>query len=206
MNMLISENIRKRLLRLQPFQGVIVFVVVMFTANWFWKFFVHDGIYDPIVTLWGINITAPFLSAQHEIVRVAGLVFELFNIPFALSHGSVFVFDNHQSTEIAWGCTGLKQAFIFTCIILFSRGLWKNKWWYILVGLAVVHATNVLRISIVGAVLNYNPDSFDLVHTYFFKYVFYFIIFLMWVLWEEVFCNKRVAKKTQEGIGLMDYV
>ena len=192
--MIISENIRNKMQRLRPFRGVIMFTLVMFTANWFWKLFVHDGIYDAAVTIWGIDISTPFVAVQHEIVRVAGLVFELFNISFALSRGTVFVFDNQHSTEIAWGCTGLKQAFIFTCIILFSRGTWKNKWWYILVGILVVHVVNVLRISVVGIVLHSNPQSFDLVHTYFFKYIFYLIIFLMWVLWEEVFSNNKTTK------------
>jgi exosortase/archaeosortase family protein len=188
------QTVNKIFQRLHPFHGVIVFILVMMLADWLWKFFVHDGNYEPIVTLFGINITWPFRLVQHEIVRVTGLVFQLFHIPFGLLGGTVFVFDNKQSTEIAWGCTGLKQGFIFACIIIFSRGSWKNKWWYILVGLLAVHVINVARISIVGAVLSRNPGAFDLVHTYFFKYIFYFIIFLMWVLWGEMFYLRPLRK------------
>jgi exosortase/archaeosortase family protein len=196
--MMIPENIQRLYKKLHPFHGVIVFVLVMFIANWLWKFFVHDGNYDPLVTLFGINITWPFREVQHEIVRVAGLVFELFDIPFTLVHRTLFVFDNNQSTEIAWGCTGLKQAFIFSCIIFFSRGPWKHKWWYIIVGLLAVHVVNVSRISLMGIVMHHNPQSFDLVHTYFFKYIFYLIIFLMWVLWEEIFYTRRRRKAAEK--------
>ena len=35
----------------------------------------------------------------------------------------------------------------------FSRGPWKHKWWYMLGGLAVVHVVNILRISVVGIVM-----------------------------------------------------
>lgn len=180
--------------RLHPLRGVIVFVVVMMLANWFWKIFVHDGNYDPDVTFLGIDITLPFRLLQKEVVRVAGLVFELFGIPFNLSHGNVFEFVNHTSTEIVWGCTGIKQGFIFTCIMLASRGPWKHKGWYIPAGLIVVHVVNVTRISFVGLVLSRNPQAFDFVHTYFFKYIFYLIIFLMWVMWEEYFFKKEMRK------------
>jgi uncharacterized membrane protein len=37
---------------------------------------------------------------------------------------------------------------------------------------------------IIAAIRN-NPDSFDFLHEGLYKYMFYGIIFLMWVLWEE---------------------
>ena len=197
--MITKADLEKYLQRLRPLKGVIVFVVVMMAANWFWKIFIHDGDYEPDVTFLGINITTPFRFEQKEIIRVVSLVFELFNIPFELNHSTVFEFANRQSSEIAWGCTGIKQAFIFTCILLSSHGPWKHKWWYILGGLVVVHVINVLRISIVGIVLSQNPAAFDIVHTYFFKYIFYLIIFLMWVMWEEHFFKKELRKVQETG-------
>jgi Transmembrane exosortase (Exosortase_EpsH). len=197
--MLTKADLKQYATRLAPFKGVFIFIVAMMAANWFWKIFVHDGNYDTDVTFLGINITGPFIFEQKEIIRVVSLVFELFNIPFAINHGTMFEFANRQSSEIAWGCTGLKQAFIFACIITFSRGSWKHKWWYILAGLLVVHMVNVLRITVVGVVLSHNPEAFDIVHTYFFKYIFYLIIFLMWVMWEEYFFKKSLQKTEKTG-------
>jgi exosortase/archaeosortase family protein len=181
--------------KLRPYHGIILFFVVMMLANWIWKIFVHDGNYDPNVQLFGLNVSWPFIKVQHEVIRVVGLVFELFGIPFGLLHGTTFVFANGQSSEIAWGCTALKQAFIFICIIAFSRGSWKNKWWFILVSLPIIHAINVLRIILVGVVLDSHPHYFELAHTFFFKYFFYFLIFLLWVLWEECFYLRPLKKK-----------
>lgn len=181
--------------KLTPYHGIILFFVVMMLANWTWKIFVHDGNDDPYVQLFGLNISWPFLKVQHEVIRVVGLVFQLFNIPFGLLHRTTFVFANGASSEIAWGCTALKQAFIFACIIGFSRGSWKNKGWFILAALPILHTFNVIRISVVGAVLAYHPHYFEVVHTFFFKYTFYFLIFLLWVLWQEVFYLRPMKKK-----------
>jgi exosortase/archaeosortase family protein len=192
-------NFDKYFRQIRPLKGVLIFIVVMMAANWFWKIFVHDGDYDPNVTFLGLDITAPFRFEQKEIIRVVSLIFELFGIPFAINHGTAFEFVNRQSSDIAWGCTGLKQAFIFMCIMIFSCGSWRSKWWYILGGLVVVHIVNIVRISVVGIVLSHNPAAFDLVHTYFFKYIFYLIIFLMWVVWEEYFIKKELRTKKETG-------
>lgn len=179
----------------KAYHGVLIFFVVMMLANWTWKIFVHDGNDDPIVTLFGWNISWPFIIMRNEVIREAGLVFNLFNIPFGLIHGTTFIFANGSQSEIAWGCTGIKQAFIYTCIIAFSRGSWRNKWWFIIAALPILHFFNVTRVSIVGAVLASHPHYFAIVHTWVFKYAFYFLIFLLWVLWEEAFYQRRIKKQ-----------
>jgi exosortase/archaeosortase family protein len=173
--------------KLKPFQGIIIFVLVMMLANTFWKWFVNDGDLDPAVTLFGIDITWPFRAVQREIIRVVGLVYELFGMPYGLQGHTTFVFLNGQASDIAWGCTGIKQAFIFICIIAFSRGSWKNKWWYILAALPFLHGFNVVRIAIVSSILAHNPSLFDFIHAYIFKYSFYMLIFLLWMLFEEFY-------------------
>jgi exosortase/archaeosortase family protein len=169
----------------------------MFIANGLWKAFVNDGDLEPAVTLFGINITWPFQAIQKEIIRVVGLLYGLFGLPYGLQHGTTFVFSNGQSSEIAWGCTGWKQAFIFACIIAFSRGPWRKKWWYILACLPLLHCFNVIRIAVVGSVLANNPSLFEVVHTYLFKYSFYMLIFLLWMFFEEVFYQRPRRHKAE---------
>lgn len=181
----------------KPLRGIIVFFITMMLANWFWKIFVHDGDYDPDVTFLQLDITHPFLLLQHEVVRVVGLLFELFQISFALHKGNIFEFANGQNMEVVWGCTGLKQAFIFTCIILVSRGPWKHKCWYVPAGWLLIHIVNVSRICFVGIVISHNPGSFGIMHDYFLKYFFYLIIFVVWIMWEEYFFKKELKEKME---------
>ncbi|MBB3187680.1 exosortase/archaeosortase family protein [Microbacter margulisiae] len=179
-----------------PYQGVILFFVIMMLANWTWKTFVHDGDYDSYVSLFGYNISWPFIKIQHEVVRVVSLVYVLFDLPFGIRHATEFTFSNGTASDVAWGCTAVKQAFIYTCIIAFSRGPWKHKWWYILAAFPILHTFNVIRISAIGMVLAYHPHYFYLAHKIIFKYSFYFLIFLLWVLWEEVFRLRPLKKNS----------
>jgi exosortase/archaeosortase family protein len=57
--------------------------------------------------------------------------------------------------------------------------------WYIPLGLVLVYLFNIFRISSIAAVIEQHPDWFKFTHEYFFKYLFYGLIFGMWVLWEE---------------------
>lgn len=50
------------------------------------------------------------------------------------------------------------------------------------------------RMVMIIAAIRKNPESFDFLHEGLYKYMFYGIIFLMWVLWEEKFVNLRVEK------------
>lgn len=195
--MLRNFPIQNYIQRFKPLRGIIGFVATMMLANWFWKIFVYDGNYEPDVTFLGLNITHPFFLLQQEIVREVGLIFELFNIPFGLHRGNIFEFGNGQNMEIVWSCTGPKQAFIFSCIMMTSRGPWKHKYWYIPAGWLLIHIINVIRISLVGIVINHNPAAFSVMHDYFFKYIFYLIIFLVWVMWEEYFFKKALKKKAE---------
>ena len=73
---------------------------------------------------------------------------------------------------------------------LFSGPI-KHKLWYIPAGIIVIHFINIIRIvglSLTGIPM---PQHFEFFHNYVFKTFFYFMIFLMWVLWVEVFARKK---------------
>jgi exosortase/archaeosortase family protein len=105
---------------------------------------------------------------------------------------------NGNSVQIIWACTGIKQAYIFFCIIAFYRGPWLKKLWYIPLGLFVVYVFNIFRISFIVGVVGKHPDWFHFLHIYAFKYAFYLIIFLMWVLWEEKIAGKNDKLKSKD--------
>ncbi len=87
--------------------------------------------------------------------------------------------------NIIWGCTGVKQLYIFFFVILFSQGIWWKRLIYFFMGSLVLLFFNVLRISTVILAMKPYPGSFELLHDLVFKYLFYGIIFLLWILWEE---------------------
>jgi exosortase/archaeosortase family protein len=93
--------------------------------------------------------------------------------------------ENGVAVRIVWSCTGLKQAYIFFCIIAFYSGNLKQKIWFIPLGLLLIYIVNILRITAITALIEPFPEYFDLLHEHLFKYLFYIIMFGMWVFWEE---------------------
>ena len=97
---------------------------------------------------------------------------------------------------IAPECASMKQWMHWIFLMVLFPGPWKHKLWYIPAGLVVIEWTNVVRICGILLMLIPWPNSFHLAHDYIFKIFFYFVIFLMWVLWVEVFYNKSTKTKS----------
>lgn len=180
--------------KLLPYKGVILFFVVLFISHFFWKFTVLGDESDDVVTFFGMNISAIFNAMADHVAWIVYHILSCFGYDLkydiaknVLSHG------NGIAVRIVWACTGLKQAYIFFCIIAFAAGPILKKMWYIPAGLVVVYLFNIFRIAAIVAIIKYHPQSFDFWHEQFFKYAFYGVIFLMWVLWEDKIRHKEQA-------------
>lgn len=98
---------------------------------------------------------------------------------------------------IAPECASLKQWMHWIFLMLLFPGPWKHKLWYIPAGLVIIEWTNVVRICGILLMQIPWPNSFHLAHDYIFKFFFYLVIFLMWVLWVEKFYNPKTTKTKQ---------
>ncbi len=178
--------------KLAPYRGVILFAVVLLLSNWFWKYNVFGDEDGSTVTFWGMDISAPFVwMARHAaLVSVAILHFLGWNV--SLDVHNIFRHDSGFSVQIVWACTGLKQAYIAFCILLFARGPWRKKLWYIPVALLGVYLFNIFRITFIIAAVDKHPEWFHFLHIRLFKYLFYAVIFGLWVIWEEKIAAKKV--------------
>jgi exosortase/archaeosortase family protein len=174
--------------KLKPYKGVILFVVILMASNFLWKYNVIGDESENInstVTLWGFNISAPFIWTAHHVAHVCESVLHLFGSKVMLSSENFLLYPNGNSVQIIWACTGLKQAYIFFCILAFYRGPWKHKLWYIPLGLTIVYAFNIFRITFITCCISTHPNWFTFLHLYFFKYLFYLVIFALWAIWDE---------------------
>lgn len=180
--------------KLQPFKSVILFAVILMLSNVIWKYNIKGdeaSQFDSVVSLWGMNISAPFVWMAHQVSHTSLWLLRFFGFNVSLQPGNIIAHANGNSVQIIWACTGLKQAYIFFCIIAFYRGPWMKKLWFVPLGLLVVYFFNIFRITFIIAVVEKHPEWFHFLHLYAFKYAFYLIIFLMWVLWEEKFAVKN---------------
>jgi exosortase/archaeosortase family protein len=188
--------------KLEPLKGIILFFVILTVANVFWKYNVlgdESPTVDSPVTFWGLDISAPFIWMARDVARVSAAVLHFFGSRVVLEPSNMLRHPNGNSVMIVWACTGLKQAYICFCILTFARGPRLKKLWYIPLSLLVVYLFNIFRITCITACIDQHPQWFEFLHLYAFKYVFYGIIFLMWVYWEEKIANKVPVKGQQQA-------
>ena len=177
------ETLKQQLL---PYRGVIRFAVVLVVAHFLWKFTIVGDECGGEVTLFGCDITAPFDFMCAHIAQTVYAILLFFGYDVTLSD-TFLRFANGNSVGIIWACSGLKQMFIFACILITARGPWRHKLWFVPMGVVACHVVNVLRITLLSVIVCHRPEWFDLMHEHITKYLFYAIIFLFWVWWEERF-------------------
>ncbi len=176
--------------KLEPYKGVIYFIIILLISNYFWKFTVKGDETDELVTFLGLDISVPFNVMKQHFANATSSVLHFFGSDVMQRNDTLF-YNNRAAIRIVWACTGIKQAYIFFCIIAFTRGPWKSKLWYIPAGILVVYLFNLFRMVVIIAVSKNHFEWFSFLHEGLFKYLFYGIIFLMWVIWDEKIAAKN---------------
>ncbi len=171
--------------KVSPYTDIIIFVVTLFAANYFWKFTMVGDENGDVVTWFGLDVTAPFEFMSCHIASVVYWLVSLVRDTAYMPDEQTIRFTSGSGSVIIWGCSGLKQMFIWTCLILTVRGGWKQKTWFIPLGWVCCHVFNILRIFLITLFIEFHPDWFHVLHDYIFKYAFYAMMFGLWVLFVE---------------------
>ncbi|MDH8701423.1 exosortase/archaeosortase family protein [Dysgonomonadaceae bacterium PH5-43] len=201
---------------LTPFKSIIYFTILLFFFHFSWKILIDGDIEDDFILFLGKDITPDWIySVQVWFTNAAAWFIRLFpNTDNLVVNGNVLSYtDGLIGTRIIWGCTGIKQMTIFVGIMIFYRCFtlekdrysidkykfkflpYWNKLWYIPLGCIILTLYNIVRIGSISLLIRYNPDIFDSLHDGVFRIIYYTIIFLLWVIWEEVFVIRKSRKK-----------
>ena len=164
---------------------IFLFVVTMLVANWVWKLSITGEETGQEVFLFGRDVSAPFLYMARCVADAVYWCVSLVRDTAFMSDDYAIRFENGVGTTIVWGCSGIKQMFIWLCVMLTTRGGWGHKLWFIPVGLLCCHAFNILRIALITLLIEHHPDWFPVLHDWVFKYLFYAMQFGLWVLFVE---------------------
>lgn len=170
--------------KLGVYQGIVLFLVVMFASNFFWKLTVSGDENGLEASFLGVDLSEFFGGMCYHLASVVHTIFGWIGINTHLYETTIY-HDNGQGIRVVWGCNGIKQSFIFTMIMLFARGPFKYKLWFIPLGLICVYFINISRLLFLGYVVRDYPDSFEFWHGGVTKYLFYGLIFLMWMFWND---------------------
>lgn len=199
--------------RLTPYRNLVLFAVTMLAANAIWKLLIHGDDYgrEGVFFLqW--NITAFFdVLANHTSACVLAVLNTIRPNDFFLAGDNAVVNPHLHTTLIVWSCTPVKQSFIFLCIFLTTapwylslrkgqptreqKRIYLIKPFYLMGSLALIYSINILRISAIILLTVDHPAWFHCLHTYVFKYLFYGILFLIWLLWAEHIATPKTPKQ-----------
>lgn len=178
---------------IRDYKGILLFVVTLLAANLLWKSTIAGDDGGECVTWLGLDITAPFTFFSSHISQ---LVYWLVHLTCenAVLNGSCITYtDTHTGICVVWSCTALKQSFIWICIMLTAAGPWIKKLWFIPLGLVCTYIFNILRIWLITLAMEHHPDSFEFLHLYVLKYLFYGMQFVLWLWWEHGIAKVHVA-------------
>jgi len=170
---------------------VLVFFVLLLSFHFFYGWWAAAWQFYPFKT----EVDNLFVFSSRILFNQSVWILQhVFTLDFTTEGQTIWVaLDDGRNgyVEVSPGCTSLKQWLHWLFIMILFPGPWKHKLWYIPAGLIVIHFVNIIRI--VGLSLTLKPwaTHFDFFHDYIFKTFFYFMIFVMWALWVEIFLERK---------------
>lgn len=96
--------------------------------------------------------------------------------------------------EIVWGCTAIKQIFMFLFIMLTTLGKFHHRMIYFAISIPIIIIFNLLRISAITCMSIEDMSRFAYLHDNIFRIVFYIFLFGLWVIWADV-VTKKIYKQ-----------
>jgi exosortase family protein XrtF len=102
----------------------------------------------------------------------------------------IAIVGSEGALTIGAACDGLVLFALFTVFILAFPGRLARKLWFIPLGIATLHAANLLRVVALTWVHRYHPDALSFNHDYTFTVLVYGAVFALWYVWVEKFAGR----------------
>ncbi|MEN8136834.1 MAG: exosortase family protein XrtF [Bacteroidota bacterium] len=104
-----------------------------------------------------------------------------------------FLFDGFYRVKIVEGCNGLSVMILFLAFIVAFGGRLRDKLFFIPLGIALIHISNIVRLTWLTYIYVYYYDYAQAFHDYVFPSIIYGMVFVLWVVWVNYFAF-RVKK------------
>lgn len=172
-----------------PLCDVLLFVVLLLSFHYIYLYWSGSMNFAPVRGA----VDKLFVFSSDVLFNHSKWTLRNLGIKFITENQTFWVYNGDKISgfvDVEPGCTSLKQWMHWLFLMLLFPGPWRHKVWYIPIGLIVIHFINVFRIVGLTISVKYYPQYFDTFHNYFFKTLFYFMIFMMWLFWVEKFKNR----------------
>lgn len=163
-----------------PFIRFLLFAGVLY-LGWYWLY--HDVINPAQLLDKAVIDNLVYLSSN----VLSGLGYDLIPEPPEAYQIRTVGIDGTYGLWIGDPCNGLNLFALFTIFIACYPGNWKNKLWFIPLGIILIHLINVLRIVALCIIVKIDYKYLDFNHDYTFTVVVYGFMFLLWIWWANKF-------------------
>jgi exosortase family protein XrtF len=134
-----------------------------------------------------------------EIINLCKWIFDIMGYKtFAskeVNDFQVFGIDGSNGVWIGGPCNGITLMFLFTIFVIAYPGNFKNKLWYIPLGILIVHTINIARIIGLALIAKYDYTYLDFNHTYTFTFLAYSAVFGLWMIWVNKLSGTKLSEK-----------
>jgi exosortase/archaeosortase family protein len=169
--------------QLDALTDVALFILITLVIHYSYRFWANQLHYAPVKDL---MMSGHRWLADQVYIQSIWLVDHVLGIDFtSVDQNSTLYFPNNGYIAVNRSCSGFKQILQFALLMMVYPGSLKQKFWYIPLGIVIVHITNLFRITGLSVVIIHWPAYWDFSHDYLFRPFFYVVIFSLWVLWVE---------------------
>lgn len=178
--------------KLQPIVDVAIFAIITLFFHYIW----WHGLKSFLLNFASFKQMEAFLAHQ-VFLPSAWIVEHILRYPIQAFDNTLF-FENNGYVAVVGSCSGLKQFYQWTVLMLLFPGPWKKKLWFIPSGIIIIHIVNIFRIVVLSVVVVHWPQNWDFIHEWILRPFFYVVIFGMWVVWVERVKEKRNKIKVKK--------
>lgn len=176
--------------KLDALADVALFILITALIHYSWRFWQVNFNYAPIRELMYSLMGLMSAEVYRESVWLVAGMYDIVADKEALQ----WVLPNQCTIYINEGCSGLKQMIQFALLMMLFPGPWKKKLWFIPLGVFIMHLTNLFRVLGLTVVMMKWPQDYMFSHDYIFRPIFYIVIFLLWMWW-----NDRIRKRALQA-------
>lgn len=150
-----------------------------------------QGTYDFIIS--------PYTQLDSYLINsiINGAEFGLTSLGYELLPNNS-IYQYHMGIEGTTGvvignpCDGLSLFILYVAFLMVFNGNWLFKFIFSMVGIAVIHVLNVVRVISLALIVKYSPESLDFHHSYTFTLFVYSFIFLLWMLRIKIYQKHKI--------------
>ena len=163
---------------LNPVKDVLLFLLISAMVIEGWRQLGLDVILSPL-------IRQLFHGLMAVEFAISARILELF-LPLQIDRETFLItFSNQQSVFLYEGCSGLKQVFQFTLILMIYPGSWKKKAWFIPLSSLLLIIAAIVHFIFLCLILYKFPFNYEFMHDHISRWFFFLIFFLLWVLFSR---------------------